>query len=489
MPAMRMIRKQAIWVVLATLVGLIGAWLSVSGRAVAYTSTAGVDVEPRIIAGSVPVTPNLATEEKVATSGDVLGAAAGALHMTPGHLASHVSVSVSGTSTILSISCTMPEPAQAQECARVVTQTYIDFRNETAADKNVQARDPLNVTLVSPATLPITPAGTKKSLLLSVGAFLGFLLGIGAAYVRDRADDRVRDREDLSRNLGVPALAEIPRVRRRAAPAAFAFARLPASRVAEAYRFLRVRVSDLPRADAARAQVVLVTGPRGGEGSTTVSANLAAALAQAGERVILVDGDVRNFSLSALHGLAGRPGLTDLVSGRSSLAEVAEAIDRPRLVVIPAGQTRSNPADVLEPSAVAEVFATLSAAADVVVVDSGPVLAVSDPTVLASVSDVVVVIAAARRTTRTDVRAVASEILSAGERQVVGVLNHVPRSLPLIRRAGAPVARRPAPAAASLAGSGPARGSDADGSALAAQRRPDDEAVGASRTTVEAPDQ
>jgi len=484
---MRMIRKQAIWVVLATIVGLIGAWLSVSGRPVAYTSTAAIDVEPRIIAGSVPVTPNLATEEKVATSGDVLGEAAQALGMSPGHLSSHVAVTVSGTSTILSISCTMPQPAQAEECARVVTQTYIDFRNETTADKSVQARDPLNVTLVSPATLPITPAGTKKSLMLSIGAFLGFLLGIGAAYVRDRADDRVRDRDDLSRNLGVPALAEIPRVRRRAAPAAFAFARIPASRAAEAYRFLRVRVTELPRADAARGQVVLVTGPRGGEGSTSVSANLAAALAQAGERVILVDGDVRNFSLSALHGMAGRPGLTDLVAGRSSLAEVAEAIDRPRLVVIPAGQTRSNPADALEPAALAAVFATLSSAADVVVVDSGPVLAVSEPTVLASMSDVVVVIAAARRTSRTDVRAVAGEILPAGERHMVGVLNHVPRSL--IRRAAVRRPVRQAPAAVGLAASGPARGSDADGAPLAAQRRSDDEAVGAGRTTVEAPDQ
>jgi capsular exopolysaccharide synthesis family protein len=467
-----MIRKQAIWVILGLLVGVMGAWLTVSGRPVAYTSSAAIDVEPRIISGSVPVTPNLATEEKVATSGDVLGAAARVLDMSPGHLSAHVAVSVSGTSTILSIACTMPEPAQAQQCASVVTETYIKFRNETGASKGAQARDPLNVTLVSPATLPISPAGTKKVELLSIGAFLGFLLGIGGAYVRDRADDRVRDRADLSRNVGGPALAEIPRVRRRTAPAGSAFARAPSSRAAEAYRFLRARIGELPRADTATGRVILVTGPRGGEGSTSVSGNLAAALAQAGDRVMLVDGDVRNSSLSALHDVAGKPGLTDLVAGRSSLGEVAQDTGQPRLVLIPAGQSRTNPADALEPSALADVFASLSAASDTVVVDSGPVLAVSEPTVLASVSNVIVVVANARRTTRTDVRAIASEIGSAGGRHVVGVLNHVPPALARIS-----LRRRPA------------RGSQPDVSPLAAQRRPDDEAVGAGRTTVEAPDQ
>lgn len=429
---MRIIRKRAIWLVLATLVGLAGAWLAVSGRPVTYTSTAAVDVEPRIITGSTPVTPNLVTEERVATSGDVLGAAAPVLGMSPGDLSAHLAASVPGTSTILLISCTMPSPTEARHCASVVTQTYINFRNETAATKSVQARDPLEVTLVSPATLPISPAGTKKPVLLLIGAFLGLLLGVGAVYVRDRADDRVRDRADLSRNLGAPALVEIPRVRREVAPAAFAYVRAPATPAAEAYRYLRVHIDALSSADAdaAMGHVVLVTGPRGGEGSTSVSSNLAAALAQAGDKVLLVDGDVRGSSLSALYGAAGKPGLTDLLTGMSCLAEVAEVTDVPRLVLIPAGQPRDNPADVFEPTALARTFASLSAAADVVVVDSGPVLAVSDPIVLTSVSHVVVVVADARRTTRTDVRAAAREIGSSRERHVVGVLNNVPPMLP-----------------------------------------------------------
>lgn len=470
-----MIRKHAVWVVLATLVGLVGAWLAVSGRSVSYTAATAVDVEPRIISGSVPVTPNLATEEKVVTSGVVLDAAASRLGLSPGHLSARVSVSVSGTSNILSIGCTMSKPDQAQYCASVVTAAYTSFRNETGASKSAQARDPLVVTLVSPAILPVSPSGTKKSVILSIGALLGLLLGLGAAYVRDRADDRVRDRADLGRNLGAPALADIARVRGRGVPAPFVFLRDPASAAAESYRYLRVRVDALSAAAPSAGRVIQVTGPRGGEGSTSVSSNLATALAHVGHRVILVDGDVRRVTLSALYGVADQRGFTDLLAGAASLSEVIEITELPRLLLIPAGSPREDPADLFEPAALAGVFASLTAAADVVIVDSGPLLEVSDPIALTSVSTVVVVVADVRTTTRTAIRAAAHEISSTDGRHVVGVLNHVPRLLPRIFQ---PSSR--------------ARGqrtSKAGGTTLAPQRRPDDKSIWTSRMTAKVEDQ
>jgi polysaccharide biosynthesis transport protein len=477
---MRMIRKHAIWVVLTTLVGLAGAWLALSGRAVKYTSTAAVDVEPRVIANSVPVVPNLATEEKIATSGDVLGAAAATLGTDPGHLAADVTVSVTGTSTILSIGCTMPQAAAAQHCATVVTDAYIGFRNDLTQKKTAQARDPLDVTLVTPAVLPLSPAGTKKPVLLSIGAFLGLLLGVGAVYVRDRADDRVRDRHDLARNLGAPALVTIPRVRRRAGPAAFAFLRVPVGGAAEAYRYLRVRIDALQPASPARGYVVLVTGPRGGEGSTTIASNLAAALAQAGTKAILVDGNVRNASLSGLYGATGRPGLTDLFTGTASLDAVTVTTGMPRLTLIPAGTSPREAADVFEAATLARTFGQIAAAADVVVVDSAPVLEVSDPVALASISHVVVVAADIRCTTRTDIRVAAQELASSGGRHVVGVVTRAPcgwrRWLPPAR-----IARQPAPAVDP--------GSDLDRPPLAAQGRLDDETIRIGRIAAEIPDQ
>jgi polysaccharide biosynthesis transport protein len=416
-----MIRKHAIWIVVATLVGVMGAWLTVSGRQVEYTSTADVDVEARIISGTVPVTPNMATEVKVATSGGVLDMAAPKLGLSSGHLSSHLAVSVSGTSSILTIGCTMHDPAAAQHCATVVTQAYIDFRNEATAKKSVREHTPLSVTLVTPAVLPVSPAGTKKSVLLVIGGFLGFLLGLGAVYVRDRADDRVRDRADLSQNLGAPALVAIPRVKRRIKPA-FAYLKAPGSRTAEAYRYLRVRIDALMPADPAKGYTVLATGPRGGEGSTSTANNLATALAQSGAKVMLVDGDLRNSSLSRLYDVAARPGLTDLLAGTSPLASVSVPTDVPRLALVPAGTSPDGSAAMLDPAALARTFAQMTVAADVVVVDSAPVLEISDPVALGSVSQLVVVVADIRHTTRADVRAVAQELNSSGEPHVVGVL-------------------------------------------------------------------
>jgi capsular exopolysaccharide synthesis family protein len=419
-------QRHAIWLVLAILVGLAGAWVVLSLKPVAYTSTAAIDVEPRVITGSTLVIPNLVTEERVVTSGAILDKIAPTLGMSSVDLATHLSATVPGTSTILQIGCSMPTPAQAQNCASTVTQAYLGFRNQTAASAALQARDPLDVTLVSSANLPTSPAGGKKPELIAIGALLGLLIGVGAVYARDRADDRVRDRADLSLNLGAPALVEIPPAERKAGPAAFAFAKTPASKAAEAYRYLRIRIDALSPARDGGGYVVMVTGPRGAEGSTAVASNLATALAQGGANVLLADGDMRSASLSALYGKAGRPGLADLLTGMTYRAEIAQFTSVPRLALLPAGQSRGNPAELLEQEKLARVFALLSTTVDVVVVDSGPVLAVADPIALASASDVVVVVADVRRTTRADLRAVAREISSSGGRHMVGVLNSAP---------------------------------------------------------------
>src|ERR1019366_3639976 len=153
-------------------------------------------------------------------------------------LAAQLAVSSPASPNLLSIACTMPEPAAAQRCAAAVAQAYANFRNDTASSALVRAHDSFSVTIVTPALLPSTPTGTSKLVVLSLGAVLGLALGVGTAFVRDRLDDRVRDRGDLERCLDAPVLAAIPRVRRSAGPASV-FRSAPLSRAAEAYRHLR----------------------------------------------------------------------------------------------------------------------------------------------------------------------------------------------------------------------------------------------------------
>jgi succinoglycan biosynthesis transport protein ExoP len=425
---MKLLRKRAAWVVLAMMACIAGAWLVGSGAQTHYASTAQVDVESHVFANTVPVTPNLATEKSIALSGRVLDSAALSLGLAPGVLVTHLAVSSPASTNLLSIACTMPEAVAAQHCAGAVAQAYADFRNDVGGAKLVRASDPFNITIVTPAALPVTPAGSRKPVLLSLGAILGLALGIGTAFVRDRFDDRVRDRADLQQCLDAPVLAVIPRVRRSAGPGSV-FRSAPLSQAAEAYRHLRVRLDSLTSPAGSQGKVLLVAGAQAGEGRTCVASNLAAALAQAGANVLLVDADLRHPSLSEIPRYGERRGLIDVLAGRASLDDVITPTDLPGLGLVTVGTATDRPAEMFEVGRLTRVFGSMTAAADVVVVDSGPALTVSDPIALTRVSDVVVVVANVRRTRRAAVAAAAREIRDAGSAITVGVITGAPRSL------------------------------------------------------------
>jgi capsular exopolysaccharide synthesis family protein len=220
-------------------------------------------------------------------------------------------------------------------------------------------------------------------------------------------------------------LAEIPRQRRPGTDPAFIFSRAPLSRAAEAYRYLRTRLQHYLTPESGGEGVLLVTGVEGGEGRTSVAVNIATAMAHAGSRVILVDADSRRPSLSGLFGVGERAGLTDLLAGRASRDEVAVPTDLPGLRLVTLGRMPDWTADMLQVPRLTQVFAGMKAIADVIVVDAAPVLAVSDAITMAPVSDLVMLVADVRRTTRQAVSAAAQEIRGTGRLVIVGVLNGV----------------------------------------------------------------
>lgn len=424
---MTLLRKYGPWLVAAALAGMAGAWLYLLARPVSYTSTSQVDVEANIAARTTPVPPNMATEAQIVTSGVVLASTARVLGLTPNSLSTALSAKTVGTANVLSISCTMPTPARAKSCAAAATAGYVAFRNEVVRSVSMRAADPLRVTLVTVASQPRAPAGPGMKILLPIGAFLGLLLGVAGVAVRDYLDDRVRDAADLERFLDAPVLAEVPRIRRRAVNPAFAFRDAPASPAAEAYRYLRARVRPLLRSSPDDGgAVLLVAGARAQEGRTSVATNLATAIANGGRAVVLVDADLCHPSLSEGFGVGERPGMAELLAGRASLEEVAVPTDRPGLRLVSAGRARRPYADMFEVTRLSRALARMRATADVVVVDSPPVLTVSDAITLAGVSDLVMVVADLRRTCRGDVRAAAAQIRAAGPGGIVGVLNQVP---------------------------------------------------------------
>ncbi|MGH9179884.1 MAG: polysaccharide biosynthesis tyrosine autokinase [Acidimicrobiales bacterium] len=290
--------------------------------------------------------------------------------------------------------------------------------------------------LVALARLPAGPVSPKPVRDGLVGALFGFVLGAGWAFVRERLDDRIRSRTELEELSGLPVLAELPRV--DAAPGEELVAAFdPVGPFAEAVRALRTSVDFLGlQAPITR---VAVTSPSPGDGKSRVAANLAAAYAQSGYRTILVSADLRRSRAEEVVGADGGPGLSGAIAGmaaaelssggdRSAPDLAAMLVDTPveNLRLLPSGTSPPNPAELLRSHYTDLVLEQLGRLADRVVIDTPPVVAVTDAVVLGPKADGVIIVASMGETERDAVRR-ARELLDATPARLLGVVaNKVP---------------------------------------------------------------
>ncbi|MGE0878451.1 MAG: polysaccharide biosynthesis tyrosine autokinase [Acidimicrobiia bacterium] len=271
------------------------------------------------------------------------------------------------------------------------------------------------------AAVPDAPVAPSHVRDLAWGIALGLVFGFGAALLADMFDDAADDRAGLELATTAPVLASIPRVSRRTAksPVVGSDASTP---VAESFRMLRTalrfRRFDRP------LRVVQVTGPAGEEGATYVAVNLAAALAGAGESVVLVDANFRRPGVVDLTGGKEEPGFTSVIGGLARLrAALTVHPSIPNLTVLASGPAVSNPSELLSSDAAGAVVAELATSYDWVVLDTAPILPVTDGVVAARLADGVVLVAAKGQTTRADLQ-LAAAALAQVDRPVVGsVLN------------------------------------------------------------------
>jgi succinoglycan biosynthesis transport protein ExoP len=423
---MSFLRRYVLWIIIATVACVAGSWALAARQPAQFSASDSVDVEAGVIPGVAPVAPNLATELQVATSGSVLSAASSVLGLSNQQLLKHLSVTNKAGTNILQIACSQPSATAAAACANTVATAYSNFRNDVTSPTATQAKDPLHATIVTYASLPTSKSSKRKLELLVLGVILGLMLGVGTAYMRDRLDDRVRDRADLGRCLNAPVLGDIPAVRRGIVRPEAGVIENPRSPLAEAFRHARARISPLLASTGSQGKVLLVSSAQPGEGRTSVAINLAAVVALTGANVLLVDADLRNQALSHQFQVARKPGLTDLLADQARIGDVIMPTSlAPGLSLIAAGTVEDRPVDLFDTARLLRTFGQLKVVADVVIIDSGPVRAVSDPLALVPVSDIVMVVADVRRTRRAAVTAAAEDIRESGAATMVGVLNRV----------------------------------------------------------------
>lgn len=280
-----------------------------------------------------------------------------------------------------------------------------------------------NVRVIDPAEEPRTPVQPEKIRSVLRGSLAGAVVAILAVFLFQQIDNRIKLPAELKDQLGLTLLGAVPTVRRKHIDKALLINNALPQAFVEAIRGVRTNVQfSSPEADA-KAIVVTSAGP--GEGKTLVCTNLAVALAQSGQRILLIDADMRRPSVHKRFGLSQEPGLSSMLAGSVKPSEAVRRTALGPLWVLPSGKTPSNPGELLGSARFRDFLAGLGEHFEWVLIDTPPVMVVSEAAIAAHLARKVIFVVGCEMTNRRTVLA-ALEQLDAAQAQVLGgVMNWV----------------------------------------------------------------
>jgi succinoglycan biosynthesis transport protein ExoP len=248
----------------------------------------------------------------------------------------------------------------------------------------------------------------KLSQFLGLGAFLGAFVGMAIGYLVEISDKTFRKPEDILREFGIPIIGHIPLAKsgevaeRKSAESQFdemaVAVHSPRSRIAEAFRSVRTAVCFSALGGAHR--VIQVTSPTAGDGKSTLALNLAVTMAMSGKKTILIDCDMRRPRVHRLTGAANESGVSDVLQGAAELTDCVQSTEVENFFVLPCGTLPKNPGELLMRAEFGQLLHVLREKFEYVIVDTPPVMAVSDPCAVAAQVDGVLLATRLGRHTR-----------------------------------------------------------------------------------------
>lgn len=320
------------------------------------------------------------------------------LETTASSLAKQITVTSPLNTALLSIEVTRSSPQAAADIANATAASLADavaeFVPTTARGEPTVALHP-----VQTATPPALPSAPNPTLALAFGLLLGAVAGVVAVAVREALDTKVRSTEDVEQHVRAPRLGVIALESEAAAKSLVGGSEDMSAR-AEAFRHIRTNVRFLNAAEG--LSLVAITSAVPGEGKSMTAVNLAITLASAGERVCLVEADLRKPSLGSYLALESAAGLTTVLLGKAGIEDVVQPWGEMHLDVLLSGQLPPNPSELLGSTSFQSLLMELDSRYDTVIVDGPPLVPVTDSALIAKTCGGAILVVGAGKVSRTD---------------------------------------------------------------------------------------
>lgn len=304
------------------------------------------------------------------------------LNMSVEALGASISISTSST-YFVNIAVSNADAKQAASIANEVGQSLKEqLSSDSYSSERTYVLSYLNLSVVKPAQVPGSPSSPNVRSFMFKAALVGLVAAVCVGLAVEALDKRLRQLGDLQRITQVPTLGIVHKDAAFQGNAPVVIA-APAGRAAESVRRLALNLAFIAPDQTSQSNVVVITSSGTNEGKTTISVNLAAALAEKGEKVLLVDTDLRKPSVAGMLGINGKIGLSHLLAGQVGTKEAIQQYWKANFHVLPAGEQTTNPSILINSQAMQEFLSQVAAVYDHVIIDTTPMRVANDAAVFA----------------------------------------------------------------------------------------------------------
>ncbi len=388
-----------------------------------FLSVASVSSAGDLNSGSVYAENQVKSFARVATAPIVLQPVIDSLGLktSADKLAKKVTATVPVNTATIDLAVVDGNAEQAAKIANALGEQILVTVKKLAPPSSNGAQT-VAATIISPAETPLRPTTPRTAQNLALGLVVGLLLGVGQAILRDVLDTRVRTEQDIERvtDRAVIGTITLAPARKKGVLGVVADINTPG---AESYKRLRTNLQFLGLEAGHRA--IVVTSTVAGEGKTTTAVNVAVSMAMAGERVLLIDADLRRPRVASHFGLEGGAGLTSVLIGRATLDDVIQTHGPSGLDVLASGPIPPNPSELLGFTGMADLLSEATHTYDVVILDTPPLLPVTDAAILSHITSGALIVVGSRIVRRAELAAAVDSLDQVDTRVLGLVLNKV----------------------------------------------------------------